>query len=336
SSQLFQCRDVAGKLRGRQTGPAAPAQLTVGADDFPEPVAEQRSRAFGLAVEVDAVDVLEALGRDLSEQRAKPVVKVELVGTAQNDQPVDPIELVRQCRFFGLLRGALERRTHAQLRLEDPKRADERAERDRCQEEHIDPHEQRPPTRRDRDEGDQDRRQEREADADPHQPSGHAAPIASASALALALASASASVAARSACRLSIASIASAFMPASISCGLKRARSNSAVSLAAASRPPLSSPSTLPRYSWGASDRCLGMPCAASDRSIRTYAAITARRGSLSARRSSSVSARTSDSTSATCQPRGSRRRRPRSATRNAAKPIPAAPRIASRGARRI
>src|SRR5262249_4001049 len=296
--------------------------------------AEQGRRALGRAVEVDAVDVLEALGRDLSEQRAKPVVKVELVGTAQNDQPVDPIELVRQCRFFGLLRGALERRTHAQLRLEEPKRADERAERDRRQEEHIDPHEQRPPPRRDRDEGDQDRRQEREADADPHQPSGHAAPIASA--LALALASASASVAARSACRLSIASIASAFMPASISCGLKRARSNSAVSLAAASRPPLSSPSTLPGYSWGASDRCLGMPCAASDRSIRTYAAITARRGSLSARRSSSVSARTSDSTSATCQSRGSRRRRRRSATRNAAKPIPAAPRIASRGARRI
>src|SRR5262249_59052083 len=85
SSQLLQRRDVAGKLRGRQTGPTAPAQLTVGADDFPEPVAEQRSRAFGLAVEVDAVDVLEALGRDLSEQRAKPVVKVELVGTAQND-----------------------------------------------------------------------------------------------------------------------------------------------------------------------------------------------------------------------------------------------------------
>src|SRR5439155_7665698 len=119
------------------------------------------------------------------------------------------------------------------------------ADRDRRENELVDPDEQRPPGRNQHDERQQDHRREQHARSDSDEPAGHAA---------------SASVAARSAWRLSMASIASAFIAASISCGLKRARSNNVVSREAASRPPVSSPSTLPRYSCGASNRRRGTP----------------------------------------------------------------------------
>src|SRR5205823_11086879 len=215
-------------------------------------------------------------------------------------------------RSLGPLQVAVEARPKPDLRLERPEGGDEHADRDRAEEEHVDPNEERSPAR----DRDHDREQDRRREGDARPDSDHSALHAASAA----------STAARSACSLSIASIAAAFMSASISCGLKRARSNSVVSRLAARRPPVSSPSTLPRYSCGASNRRRGTPCAASARSIRAYAAITARRGSDSARRSSSASSRTSERTSATRQSLGSRRRRRISESKNAARATPPAP----------
>src|SRR5207248_4206682 len=231
----------------------APADFPLGRDELPELISQELPRPLGVPVEIDSVAPVKAGARELPEQRAEAVVKVELVRASEHHQPVDPFELRDRRRSLGALRGAVEARPKPGLRLERPEGGDERADRQRAEEEHVDPHEERSPAR-DRDhDREQDRRREGDACPDSDHSALHAASAAS--------------TAARSACSLSIAPIAAAFMSASISCGLKRARSNSVVSRLAARRPPVSSPSTRPRYSCGASNRRRGTPCAASERS---------------------------------------------------------------------
>ena len=133
-------------------------------------------------------------------------------------------------------------------------------------------------------------------------------------------ASRAASAAASSRCTCSSVSIASSFISGRTSCTENRAHANSAVRRPAARGEISISSSTRARYSSGASASLRGSPVAASARSIRAYAAITARRGSRSARRSSSVSARTSASASAGVAAGGScAARRPRAESQSAA-----------------
>src|ERR671934_2075264 len=93
SSQALQPVDVGGELAGWNAGPGSPSHLAFGPHERPELVSEQDARALGITVELDPVAGVEALGRQLPEQRAKAVVKIELVRTAEHDQPVDPLEL---------------------------------------------------------------------------------------------------------------------------------------------------------------------------------------------------------------------------------------------------
>src|SRR5439155_18515727 len=169
---------------------------------------------------------------ELPKQRSEPVVEIELVRCAEHDEAVDPFELRDQGRRLWLLRVALERRPLPRPRLERPEGADERTHRDRAQKKDVDPREERPPARDRDDEHEQDRRRQCDSRRGPDRTPFHAASATSA--------------AARSAWRLSIASIASSFIDALTSCGLKRARSNSAVSFLAAGPPPVTSARTRP------------------------------------------------------------------------------------------
>ena len=111
--------------------------------------------------------------------------------------------------------------------------------------------------------------------------------------------SASARAASRSSRTVSSAEIASSFMSAPTACCENLALSKRSVSRRAACGLTDSSASMRPRYSSGASAGRRGSRWAARTRSSRAYAAITARRGSGSARRSSSDSSTAAASSAA-------------------------------------
>src|SRR5919201_3721685 len=256
---------------------------TVRSHDLPDVGRQQLAGALRLAVELDGVLRPQSVCGDLAEHGTDANVEVQCLDPRELDVPLG-IERRRLLRLGFAHRG--ERRVERRRRPTPPQCARNAEERkhDHAQEhEQVDVDDRAPHARGEEErnpgtDADQRARDEREAQDPPH-----AVPLSS------------------SRIDRNAASARSRISPPTV-CWLNFAYSKRSVSSRTASGATWSCTRTRRRYSYGASAGRRPWPCLRRIPSIRAYAAITARRGSVSPRRSSIVSrttrARTASSSS--------------------------------------